>query len=195
MKNKVLLAIILLIYIVTPVVIFFNEYLYSIKFYILTGIGLLIFILMKLFGVKNKELGITKENLARSIKRNLILIAISIMIVIVLKLLHIGKYNPTETLLFYLFYIFVSCPIQEFLYRGVFGYFDLKSKYNYLWIILSSLCYSLVHIIYKDYLTCILTFILGIILYIFYKKDRNLYGVILTHIVLGILTILLGIVN
>ena len=195
MKNKVLLAIILLIYIVTPVVIFFNEYLYNIKFYILTGIGLLIFILMKLFGVKNKDLGITKENLARSIKRNLILIAISIMVVIVLKLLHVGKYNPTETLLFYLFYIFVSCPIQEFLYRGVFGYFDLNSKYNYLWIILSSLCYSLVHIIYKDYLTCILTFILGIILYIFYKKDRNLYGVILTHIVLGILTILLGIVN
>lgn len=195
MKNKLLLAIILLIYIIVPILILFNKYLYDIKFYLLTGIGIFIFLLIKLFKVKNNELGITKVNLFKSIKRNLILIAICIIIVLILKLLHLDKYNPNETLLFYIFYIFVSCPIQEFLYRGVFGYFDINSKYNYIWIIISSLCYSFVHIIYKDILTCVLTFIVGIILYIFYKKDKNLCGVILTHMVLGIVTIVLGIIN
>ena len=195
MKNKLLLSSILVIYILVPLLILFNDFLYDIKFHLLTIIGLIIFVLLKLFKVSNKELGITKQNLWKSIKRNLILIILCAIIVLVFKMLHIDKYNPNETLLFYAFYIFISCPIQEFLYRGVFGYFDMNSKYNYLWIVLSSLCYSFVHIIYKDILTCILTFIIGIIWYIFYKKDRNLCGVILSHIVLGIVTIVLGIVN
>lgn len=195
MKNKILLGITLLLYILVPILILFNSYLYEIKFYLLTGIALLIFILFKLFKVSNKELGITKDNLIKSIKRNLILIVISILIIIGLKVFHVDKYNPTETILFYLFYVFVSCPVQEFLYRGVFGYFDTNDKYRILWIIISSLCYSFVHIIYKDILTCVLTFIIGIIWYILYRKDRNLCGVVLSHIVLGILTIFLGIVN
>ena len=76
-----------------------------------------------------------------------------------------------------------------------FGYFDMYSKYNHLWIVLSSLCYSFVHIIYKDVLTCVLTFIIGIIWYMFYKKDKNLCGVTLSHMVLGVATIVLGIIN
>ena len=195
MKNKILLISILLVYILVPILILFNSFLYEIKFYILTGLGLIIFLILKLLKISNKELGITKDNLLKSIKRNLILIVISILIIIILKIFHIDKYNPNETIWFYLFYIFISCPIQEFLYRGVFGYFDTNSRYKYILIILSSLCYSFIHIIYKDILTCILTFIIGIIWYILYRKDKNLCGVTLSHIVLGILTIFLGIVN
>ena len=195
MKNKVLLSSILVIYILLPILILFNNYLYDVKFYLLTGIGLGIFLLMKVFNISNKELGITKQNLWKSIKRNLILIALCVIIILILKLLHVDKYNPNETLYFYIFYIFISCPIQEFLYRGVFGYFDMNSKYNYLWIVLSSLCYSFVHIIYKDILTCLLTFIIGIIWYIIYKKDKNLCGVTLSHMILGVVTIILGIIN
>lgn len=194
MKNKLLLSI-LAIYILVPILILFNNYLYGIKFYLLTIIGLIIFLLMKLFKVPNKDLGITKENLFKSIKRNLHLIVLCVIIIMLFKLFHFDKYNPDEKLLFYLFYIFISCPIQEFLYRGVFGYFDMNSKYNYLWILLSSVCYSFVHIIYKDVLTCILTFILGIILYMLYRKDKNLCGVTLSHMILGVLAIVLGIIN
>ena len=195
MKNKFLLSIILIIYIIFPILIFLNDYLFKIKFYILTVLGLIIFILMKLFKISNEELGITKNNLIKSIKRNLLFIIVCLIIIVIFKLLHIDKYNSNETILFYIFYIFISCPIQEFLYRGVFGYFDMNSKHDYIWIILSSLCYSFVHIIYRDILTCILTFIIGIVWYLFYKKDYNLFGVILGHIILGIFTILLGIVN
>ncbi len=195
MKSKILLSSILSIYIFLPILILFNNDLYDIKFYLLTGIGLGVFLLMKVFNISNKELGITKQNLWKSIKRNLILIALCVIIILIFKLIHIDKYNSNETLLFYLFYIFISCPIQEFLYRGIFGYFDRNSKYNYLWIILSSLCYSFLHIIYKDILTCLLTFIIGIIWYMFYKKDKNLCGVTLSHMVLGVATIVLGIIN
>lgn len=195
MKNKLMMISILLIYIIVLIIILFNSYLYEIKFIILTITGLLIFIIMKIFKVSNKELGISKNNLLRSIKRNLLLIVISVLIIMILKLFHLDKYNPNETILFYTFYIFISCPIQEFLYRGVIGYFNNNSKYNYSWIIISSLCYSLVHIIYRDILTCLLTFIIGIVWYLLYRKDNNLAGVTISHILLGIITILLGIIN
>ena len=195
MKNKILLFVVLMIYILLPIVILFNNYLFEIKFYLLTIISALIFTLFKIFKVSNKELGISKDNLLKSIKRNLILILVSIIIIIVFKIMNMDKYNPNETLLFYIFYILISCPAQEFLYRGVFGYFDMNSKYNYIWIILSSLCYSFVHIIYKDLLTCVLTFIIGIIWYILYNKDKNLCGVTLSHMVLGVATLFLGIIN
>lgn len=195
MKNKVLLTIILIFYTFIPILILFNNYLFEIKFYILTFIGLIIFIIMKFFKVKNKDLGINKDNILASIKRNLLLMILFVIIIILLKILHIDKYVPNETVLFYLFYVFISCPIQEFLYRGVFGYFEINTTNNYLWVIISSLYYSFVHIIYKDIVTCIFTFIIGIVWYLLYRKDYNLCGVILSHIILGMLTISLGIVN
>lgn len=194
MHKKLVLGI-LTLYILVPILILFNHYLYDIKFYILSGIGLAIFLIFKILKISNEELGITKKNLWKSIKRNLLLITICAMFILAFKYFHLNKYKPNETILFYTFYIFVSCPIQEFLYRGVFGYFDKNKKHNYLWAIISSICYSFAHIIYRDIFTCILTFIIGIIWYILYKKDNNLCGVSLSHMTLGIVTIALGIVN
>lgn len=55
--------------------------------------------------------------------------------------------------------------------------------------------YSFVHIIYKDIITIILTFIIGIIWFYLYRKDKNLFGVSLSHCIVGILTIFLGIID
>lgn len=194
-KDIILLLIILIIYISIPLCVFFSSNLFNVKFFILTIIGILIFGLMKLFKVPNSYLGITKANSIISIKRNMLLIIIFIIVIIVAKLFSFNRYVPNETLLFYIFYILISCPIQELLYRGVFGYFEKVMNFKWLWAIISSICYAFIHIIYKDYLTCFITFIIGIIWYLLYRKDYNLCGVCLSHIILGILTILLGIIN
>ena len=196
MKNKILLLLISCLYIGIPILILFVPKLYDLKFYILTIVGILIYGSFRICKISNKELGITKFNLFMSIKRNLPLIILFIGIIIIFKIFGIAKYNTTETILFYLFYVFISCPIQEFLYRGVFGYFENNLiKNRYITVVISSLCYSFVHIIYKDFFTCLLTFIIGVIWYFLYKKDNNLTGVCLSHIVLGITTIALGIIN
>lgn len=196
MKNKLLFIFTLILYIILPILILFNTTLFKYKFYILTIVGLLIYLLFKMNKVSNKELGISKDNLIRSIKRNIPIILIFITAITTFKLFNLNKYNPTETIYFYLFYIFISCPIQEFLYRGIFGYFEKSLiKNKYIILIISSILYSFVHIIYKDYITCILTFLFGIVLYLLYRKDYNLFGISISHIILGILTIYLGIVN
>lgn len=194
-KDIVLLLIILFSYIVIPICIILFDCLYNFKFIILIIVGLLIFFLFKVFKIPNYYLGITKDNLIMSVKRNILLIVTLVIIILIAKLFSFNRYNPNESMIFYLFYVFISCPIQEFLYRGVFGYFEKIMNSKWLWIIISSVCYAFVHIIYKDYLTCIFTFILGIIWYQLYRKDYNLCGVVLSHIILGILTISLGIVN
>lgn len=194
-KDIALLIIILFSYIVIPLCILLFDCLFDIKFIILTVIGLLIFLLFKLFKIPNYYLGITTDNLIISIKRNILLIIILIIIILIAKLFSFNRYNPSESMMFYLFYICISCPIQEFLYRGVFGYFEKIKSSKWLWVVISSICYAFVHIIYKDYLTCILTFTLGIIWYQLYRKDYNLCGVVLSHIILGLLTISLGIIN
>lgn len=184
-----------MIYMLVPLIISFNENLFNIKFYLLTIIGLFIFILMKVFKVTNTDLGIN-SNYLPSLKRNIPLVVLFLIIIMIISFCGYNKYNPTETMRFYLFYIFISCPIQEFLYRGIFGYFEKELIKNKLFILLlSSFCYSFVHIIYRDFFTCLLTFFIGIIWYLLYRKDYNLSGVCVSHIVLGILTIALGIIN
>lgn len=196
MKNKLLFILTLILYIMLPILILFNTTLFKYKFYILTIVCLLIYLLFRINKVSNKELGISKDNLIKSLKRNIPIIFIFITTIIFFRLFNLNKYNPTETIYFYLFYIFISCPIQEFLYRGIFGYFEKSLvKNKYIILIISSILYSFVHIIYKDYLTCTLTFLFGIVLYLLYRKDYNLFGVSISHIILGILTIYLGIIN
>lgn len=196
MKNKILFGLVLFIYLFLPIIILLIPSLFKYKFVILTIVGIIFYILFRILHIERKELGISKDNIISSIKRNLSLIIIGILIILVIMGMGLNKFVPNENIWFYPFYILISVPIQEFLYRGAFGYFDkyiIKNKI--VAILLSSFCYSFVHIIYHDILTCILTFIIGIIWYIIYNKDKNLMGVISSHIVLGILTIVLGIVD
>ena len=193
MKNYFLF--IILIYLFIPILILLYESLFIYKFYILVIVGIFLYVFSKFFHISKEELGITKNHLFRSIQRNSIFIILIFIGIILLKIFHFQRYNPTETILFYLFYIFISCPVQEFLFRGIFGYFEKNYKHPFLWVFVSSFLYSFMHIIYRDFITCLLTFIIGIIWYLLYRKDYNLVGVSISHIVLGIFTILFGIIN
>ncbi len=196
MKKTILFRIILLIYLILPILILVFPMLFQYKFYILTIVGISIYFILKTNKVSNDLLGIKKENIISSIKRNLPIIILGIVTIILLRTFNLNKYKPTETIPFYIFYIFISCPIQEFLYRSVFGYFDdILIKNKYITILLSSISYSFIHIIYKDVLTLVLTFLFGLILYYVYQKDKNIFGVAISHIIIGILTIYLGIIN
>lgn len=192
MKNKRIFIIINLLYILIPLLILVFPILFQYKFYFLTIFGLLIYFITRKSGISNEELGIKKDNIFSSILNNLPICIISIIIIILMRIIGLNKFTPNETIYFYLFYIFVSCPLQEFLYRGIFGCYD--NGKNYL-LLLSSFMYSFVHIIYKDIITIILTFIIGIIWFYLYRKDKNLFGVSLSHCIVGILTIFLGIID
>lgn len=55
--------------------------------------------------------------------------------------------------------------------------------------------FGFVHVIYKDPLMLAAMMIVGFFWYHLYLRTRNLIGVTISHITLGILTIALGLVN
>ena len=121
---------------------------------------------------------------------------ILIVIGIILSSFKISRFQPSETLSFYLFYIFISSPIQEFLYRGALTSILQQINFRKFSIILiSSILYSLAHLGYKDLITCILTFLIGLLWHQKYLKTKNLAGVTISHAILGIITIFIGIID
>lgn len=62
-------------------------------------------------------------------------------------------------------------------------------------MVATSILYSFVHIIYKDALTLLLTLVIGLVWYEYYHKDKTLVGVSISHAILGVVTIIAGVIN
>ncbi|HEM6153637.1 TPA: CPBP family intramembrane metalloprotease [Streptococcus suis] len=152
---------------------------------------------MRVAGNQNSEMGLSFNSSAKSMKDVTVLTVILGILGVLLYLTGIGgRFSPNETVSFYLFYIFISSPAQEFLYRGalvrILTRLNVSERSK---MIVSSALYSFVHIIYKDFWTLVLTFCIGIIWYRSYRKTNNLLGVCVSHAVLGIVTILAGVID
>lgn len=188
--------IILVVFICLPLSILLSPFLYKYKFCILILASLIIYIVFSRCGYSKKSFGITKKNLIKSIKDNLLITIIMISVGVIIYNIGFYRFIPSESLYFYIIYILVLSPAQEFLYRGVLtSIFEKRNKKRCYNIIVISLLYSFLHIMYLDIFTLILTFIIGLIWQHNYLKSKNLLGVSISHSVLGALTIFLGIIN
>ena len=182
-------------YLVIPLLIFFGIIAFEYKFIVLVVYGILSYVILRLNGVDKAKLGLTVKNWQSSL---LSVVGLTLLFVVLALLAYrfgYARFQPTETVLFYLFYVFISSPVQEFLYRGVTTYFG-KSFGLSVWLIvlISSMLYSLVHIIYKDWILVVATFGLGVIWHRVYLKTNSLVGVMFSHSVFGALTIFLGLI-
>ena len=195
-SNRLILFLIFTFYIVIPFLSLINPLFFKNKFIILTIGGILIYILLRLSGLNNSSLGIKPIKTKQSIRDVSAITLILIVIGIILSSFKISRFQPSETLSFYLFYIFISSPIQEFLYRGALTSILQQINFRKFSIILiSSILYSLAHLGYKDLITCILTFLIGLLWHQKYLKTKNLAGVTISHAILGIITIFIGIID
>ena len=182
-------------YLVIPLLIFFGIIAFEYKFIVLVVYGVLSYAILRLNGVDKAKLGLTVKNWQSSL---LSVVGLTLLFVVLALLAYrfgYARFQPTETVSFYLFYVFISSPVQEFLYRGVTTYFG-KSFGLSVWLIvlISSMLYSLVHIIYKDWILVVATFGLGVIWHRVYLKTNSLVGVMFSHSVFGALTIFLGLI-
>ncbi len=193
--TKAVSTMLLLFYLAMPILILLDIISFKYKFVVMVVFAIVSYILLRMIGVKNQELGISFDNLWLSIKTVLPITIIFAILAILFYALGWSRFEPTETFGFYLFYVFISSPVQEFLYRGMTTYFgQVFNLPIWMVIIVASLLYSFVHIIYKDYALVISTFLLGLIWHYLYFKTNNLAGVAFSHAVVGVLTIFLGLI-
>jgi hypothetical protein len=94
------------------------------------------------------------------------------------------------------FYVLVSCPAQEFACRG-FLFAEMRRRGiggAGAQIAVSAVTYAFLHIVYKDWLAFLAPLVIGIVWGAVYRRWPSLWGVASSHAVLGLISIMIGLV-
>ena len=143
------------------------------------------------------DLGFRRDTLKRSLMWNL---GMSLLLLSLLYLMHntglIGKATIRFWPLFFAFYILILTPAQEFFFRSLLfaEMGNLRYKRQWSMIILSSLSFCFLHIIYQHPMMILITFFMGLVWSIIYYKYPNFWGVTLSHAMLGTAAFALGLI-
>ncbi len=147
-------------------------------------------------GIKPSDLGLRTDNLRQSLVLNLFFSLSALTLVFVcykLDLLHTNSYDGSW--LFYIYYILISAPLQEYIFRSLMFY-ELGIFFNskLVKIILSALLFAFAHAMYHSWQVLGVTLVMGLALGWVYLKRPNFWGVALSHIIVGLVSIFLGVV-
>jgi uncharacterized protein len=197
MINNEYLKVILLInlvYILPVMLVLYDLFPFAWRFCTLIVVAAIIASIGYLYRFSAVELGFTSSQLRSAVKA----IAVPTLATAILMIFYHHQQgarldNSAYSWPFYLFFIGLSVPLQEFLFRGFL--FALLTRLKLaVWgqVILSALLYSFVHIIYRDLPTLIFTFLFGLAWSVYYARFRNIYSIIFSHALLGSIAILLG---
>lgn len=184
-------------YLFLPLAIVFNFIPFEYRFLVLTVATILLLFTKPDSKTTLSDLGIKKSGSVVSIVTVLpTTLALLGGVLLLSQMIDIDRIdNSNLTISFYLFYIFISCPLQEFAYRGHLSRLMLVLKLSKrMRVLFGALLYSFMHIIYNDELLIILTLCLGVFWSLHYEKFKNLAGVTVSHALLGAAAILSGLV-
>ena len=180
---------------ILPVVLILTKVIpFSDRFLVLTITGVLIIGLAMLNEIALADLGFNHQNLLPAIKDILPVTIISSVLMIIFYLNHGMRIDNTDiTWYFYVFYISLSSPLQEFLYRSyLFNRLAQIQLNQGSIIIITAILYSFAHSIYQDLTTVLLSLIIGLYWAYHYNRFKNFYSITLSHTILGIIAILTG---
>jgi len=188
---------VLLAYYLPPLLILMRVIPFEFRFpmLLITSVAVAAYVLWGRYSLAS--LGIRLDNFGRSLGIN---ISISIVGLLGLALLDLKGLIRAPTVpqwrWFFLFYVFVSCPAQEFLFRSaLFAEMENAGINGKYWqIAISSISFCFLHIIYRDAITLCAALLIGIVWGLVYQSCRNLIGVTGSHCVLGVASIFVGLI-
>jgi len=196
-KRARAIALILLFYVLPPSAIALNLIPFQLRFPLLIAVVPILMLIKPDRETTAADLGLAKKGAVASMIKIIPITLVLLLPMLAYALSSSGPRIDNSSLpaIFYLFYILVSCPLQEFAYRGyLFRLMSLLDFGKWARILVGAALYSYVHVIYLDSFTLLSTLIAGILWNIHYDKHRNLAGVTVSHIVLGAATIFLGLI-
>lgn len=169
---------------------------FSWRFYILLLAAIVVLIIARCYQFSLEELGLTQQRLGKSLNT---IVPLTVVCGVCMGAYYLTQGarldNSAYSWMFYLFFVSISAPVQELLYRGfLFGIFSRAKLPLWLQVLLSASLYSFVHLIYQDGLTLFLTFIMGLLWGYHYATYRNLHSIILSHALLGAIAVWIGLV-
>ena len=143
------------------------------------------------------ELGFRTDNLRDSLIWNLLFCAIgAVGLYTTYKAGILRPDTPTHLPSMYVYYIFFLGPIQEVVFRGIlFAEMKRIRIVDHRWMVLvSTLSFCFLHIIYNHPPLLIITLVSGLTWGIIFAKRPNIWGISLSHSLLGALAMFLGVI-
>lgn len=164
---------------------------------ILTLMGIILAAYAVDHGIRTDQLGMTKSSMRSTLILNgALVVFVSAIAYLMVATGAVTPNNYEGTLLFFVYYVFISAPVQEFIFRSLMFYELGVFIEGKLWlkILFSALIYSMAHVMYHSWVVLIGTFILGIFWGYIYSKTKNFWGIAFSHAAIGAFTIMLGLV-
>ena len=195
-RQMIYLCAIVCVYLMLPILICIGVIPWNMKFVALIVGAVMMYILMRILGNTHSDIGITRQRTIYSLKTVLPITIVLLIAAGLFLLLEKPRFSPTEGIGFYVFYILISCPAQELLFRGILSRMLQELRlHRVLELGVAAALFGYVHIIYGDVLTVVIMSIVGLVWYRAYQRSSNLIGVTISHVVLGVMTIALGIID
>lgn len=146
--------------------------------------------------IPGRELGFRPDNLRSALLWqgfvSLILMG-ALLLVSRAGIMHPKYYG--ESVIFYLFYVLISAPLQEFVFRSLmFRELNIYLNRDWIKVLLSAVIFSFAHYAYRDLSVLLMTFVAGLLWGFVYLKRPNFWAVAASHAVVGTVTIFLGFV-
>jgi hypothetical protein len=144
--------------------------------------------------IASRELGLRRDNLKQALIWQGALTAVFVAALIIVSRFRViePKYYG-ESALFYLYYIFLSAPLQEFVFRSLmFRELNIYFKKDWAKVLIAAVIFSLGHYAYRDISVLLLTLVAGLFWGWIYLKKPNFWAVAVSHAIVGAVTVFLG---
>jgi membrane protease YdiL (CAAX protease family) len=191
------LLLVIALYYMPPLLILADLLPFAWRFQILAVMTVLVVAYNRRCRVSLRELGFRGDTL----KDSLLLCVPASLLLIVLVCIAAGaglfrESAAPEWELFFAYYVFVSSPSQEFLFRG--HLFALMRRHNNARpsfpVVFSAATFSFLHIIYGDPLILLATFLVGLMWGWIYHRHPNFWALALSHAAVGAVAIKVGLI-
>lgn len=169
---------------------------FSYRFYVLAAVLLSFLLLTVARGYGFRELGITLTGSLPSLRWNILFCAGGAIGLLLLHGQGIAMPRGYDySLACFLFYIFFLSPVQELIFRGVLFAEMRRCRITHpFWMLLiSASTFCFLHIIYNHPPLLVITFFSGVVWGFMYLRWPSIWGLALSHSVLGSLAMLLGV--
>ncbi|MBN1929720.1 MAG: CPBP family intramembrane metalloprotease [Chlorobiaceae bacterium] len=181
---------------VLPALIYADILPYGWRVFMLLVLGVVFSLLSYVRGYTLSELGLRKDNIRKAFLTQVPFLLLFLPLLAFSPRFGFVEREFLSKELFMFFYVFISSPIQEFIYRS-YMYALLKRcgwENRFVFLLFMVVPYMFVHIIYHNPLTVIFTLIAGVFWSYTYIRQTNLFAVSFSHAVIGIIALMLGVV-
>jgi uncharacterized protein len=170
---------------------------FAYRYVVLVAMAAALAILAVQQGIPARDLGLRTDNLKPALAVNARLSLVVGSALVAVYWFGLMRYpRAIDWWWFVPFYVLVSCPAQEFLCRG-FLFAEMKRRGitgAAPQIAVSAVSYAFLHIVYKDWLALLAPLAIGMVWGAIYRRYPNLWGVVGSHAVLGLISIAIGLV-